>query len=240
MRRRRTSSRSCKSMFDPIRGEFAVHQRPFKADFAFFGRFVRFRVESFSTGTTIPELSWGGGRVYNALEHAEIAQRLRELRKSRGMTLDDLAVASRRSVNTLHRIETGRTSPRLEDLAAIASALGVSVSVAVGNTLPSDCTERLLEEEGRSLPAGMDDHIVLVNVRSYREILSRDRVSDLRHTILRSESGALYAVDWMIPLDPDDHRLVTASLARRMEQEVRQKLDDLVSWWPFKRREKKR
>jgi transcriptional regulator with XRE-family HTH domain len=56
-----------------------------------------------------------------------LGHRLRELRTARGLTLRELARASRVSLAHLSEIERGRTEPSSELLAAICAALGVQV-----------------------------------------------------------------------------------------------------------------
>lgn len=53
---------------------------------------------------------------------------LREIRKSRGLTLEAVAYLAGVDTATVHRIETGRVQPKPETVVAIARALGVSVS----------------------------------------------------------------------------------------------------------------
>lgn len=66
-------------------------------------------------------------------DHTEdvVRQRVRGLRRARGWTLDDLAGRSFLSASTLSRIETGHQRISLEQLVAIASALGTSLDQLV-------------------------------------------------------------------------------------------------------------
>jgi transcriptional regulator with XRE-family HTH domain len=54
---------------------------------------------------------------------------LRALRKSRGLTLTDLAGHLNRSVGWLSQVERDKSEPSIHDLRQIASVLGVSVSM---------------------------------------------------------------------------------------------------------------
>ena len=56
-----------------------------------------------------------------------IGRRIRQLRTTRGMTLDDLAAAVDRAPSQMSMIETGKREPKLTQLQAIARALGVSI-----------------------------------------------------------------------------------------------------------------
>ncbi len=53
---------------------------------------------------------------------------IRSLRKSRGLTLADLAGAVGRSVGWLSQVERGQTAPSVHDLGQVASHLGVNIS----------------------------------------------------------------------------------------------------------------
>ena len=58
---------------------------------------------------------------------------LRTLRKTRGMTLNDLAMTLDRSVGWLSQVERDLSSPSITDLRHIAKALNVSVSMLAGH-----------------------------------------------------------------------------------------------------------
>lgn len=58
-----------------------------------------------------------------------LAQRLRDLRKARGYTLDQLAMRSRVSRSMISLIERQQTSPTASVLNRLADALGVSLAV---------------------------------------------------------------------------------------------------------------
>lgn len=53
---------------------------------------------------------------------------IRALRKSRGLTLQELAEALGRSVGWLSQIERGQTTPAIPDLARIAEVFGLTIS----------------------------------------------------------------------------------------------------------------
>ncbi|MEM9677434.1 MAG: XRE family transcriptional regulator [Pseudomonadota bacterium] len=57
-----------------------------------------------------------------------LGQDVRGLRKSRGVTLNELALRIRRSVGFLSQVERGISSPSINDLRAIATALDVPTS----------------------------------------------------------------------------------------------------------------
>lgn len=57
----------------------------------------------------------------------QFAKRLKELRKQRGMTQEELAVATGLSVSFVRSIEQGINAPSFESIEIIASALSVTV-----------------------------------------------------------------------------------------------------------------
>ncbi len=57
-----------------------------------------------------------------------LGQDIRALRKTRAMTLQDLAEAVGRSVGWLSQVERGQTTPTISDLGRIADVFGVTIS----------------------------------------------------------------------------------------------------------------
>jgi transcriptional regulator with XRE-family HTH domain len=57
-----------------------------------------------------------------------IGHDIRALRKSRGLTLRELSAAAGRSVGWLSEVERGQATPSVEDIAALARRLGVTIS----------------------------------------------------------------------------------------------------------------
>jgi transcriptional regulator with XRE-family HTH domain len=66
-----------------------------------------------------------------------LGQRLRHLRRAKGMTLDQLSSAVGRAPSQLSLIENGKREPRLSLLQAIASALGVPLQDLLRPEAPS-------------------------------------------------------------------------------------------------------
>ncbi|MCV6593845.1 MAG: helix-turn-helix domain-containing protein [Silicimonas sp.] len=77
-----------------------------------------------------------------------LGQDLRVLRKSRGLTLSEVAAKVGRSVGWLSQVERDISEPSMEELGALAEVLGVSVSSFFGKR-PSEP-----REEGRVVRAG--------------------------------------------------------------------------------------
>jgi len=63
---------------------------------------------------------------------ARFATRLRVLRERKCLSLRQLAALSGLDWSGLHRLETGRTTPRLDTLEKLAGVFGVSLDVVSG------------------------------------------------------------------------------------------------------------
>ncbi len=83
-----------------------------------------------------------------ATELVQIAPRLRQLRKKRDITLDELAQATGISKSTLSRLESGQRKPSLELLLPIVAALSVSLDEIV--TSPRIDDPRVPQKSTRS------------------------------------------------------------------------------------------
>lgn len=68
----------------------------------------------------------------------EIGLRIRTMRKSRGMTQEDLAKAIGQSASSITMYETGRRSPDFETLEALADIFNVSLASLVSEDEPSE------------------------------------------------------------------------------------------------------
>ncbi|HLG81919.1 MAG TPA: helix-turn-helix domain-containing protein [Bradyrhizobium sp.] len=82
------------------------------------------------TGEHLEPLTQLAGEIAETTANtlAAIGLRIRELRQSRGLTLQELAEVSGLSTSMLSLVERGRASPSIGSLIVIASALGVSMS----------------------------------------------------------------------------------------------------------------
>jgi len=100
----------------------------------------------------------------NAL--AAIGYRIRELRQSRGRTLQELADVSGLSTSMLSLVERGRASPSIGSLIVIASALGVAMSDLLVNG--SDSEERIVVRASEARTVETAQHVV-------RRLLREDR-----------------------------------------------------------------
>lgn len=59
--------------------------------------------------------------------NTKVGKKVRQLRKSKGMTQEDLAFESKTDYSYINEIEAGKRNPSVSRLHAIAKALGVSV-----------------------------------------------------------------------------------------------------------------
>ena len=87
----------------------------------------------------------------------DVADRLRELRLERGLSMRTLAHKSGLSANALSMIERGRTSPSVSTLYKIAEALGVPITTFFA---PTSSRKRIVfirssERKRVSLPRGI-------------------------------------------------------------------------------------
>lgn len=86
--------------------------------------------------------------------HAEIvrlfAERLREVRRSRGLTQAELARQAQVTVSYIARLEAAGSAPGVDLLARLASALGVTVQELLPAT-PSPDTLAVLRDRARHL-----------------------------------------------------------------------------------------
>jgi transcriptional regulator with XRE-family HTH domain len=88
------------------------------------------------------------------IKQAEIverfAARLKELRRSRGLTQAQLAQQAQVTAGYVARLEAGRTSPGIDLVARLAAALGISVHDWFPSTAPTE-TVSFLQQQARKL-----------------------------------------------------------------------------------------
>lgn len=110
------------------------------------------------------------------MDYYAIGQRIRKIRKARGMSQEDLAEKIGISTTHMSHIETGNTKMSLPTFAAIASALeartdeilydesveGRSVSIAYINEVFDNCTTqqiRIMEDIIKAVKESLDKNI---------------------------------------------------------------------------------
>jgi len=77
-----------------------------------------------------------------------LGMRIKDLRQSQGMTLSDLSTQSGIGLSTLSRIENGQASVTFDNLARLASCLGVDVSTLMEKNLGNNPTGRRVVTRG--------------------------------------------------------------------------------------------
>ena len=84
----------------------------------------------------------------------EIGSRIRTMRKSRGMTQEDLGNALGQSASSITMYETGRREPDFETLEALADIFNVPLAYLVSDNSSTEYIPRT--EESRTLAKGID------------------------------------------------------------------------------------
>ena len=120
-------------------------------------------------------------RVTQAPIVERFAARLRELRRSRGMTQADLARQAKVTLSYIGKLEAGLSAPGIDLVERLATALGVSFAEMVPQGETPD-TEAVLREQARKLTAtlveGADrETLLMINplVARLLEVPSRRR-----------------------------------------------------------------
>lgn len=67
-----------------------------------------------------------------------VINRLGELRRSAGLTQQELAFKANLSISTVAKVEQGKTAPALDTARAIAAALGVTIDEIWPANTPQD------------------------------------------------------------------------------------------------------
>jgi len=88
----------------------------------------------------------------------ELGTRLRQLRKARQLTLNNLATLSGVAVSTISKIENGALSPTLDKVLRLASGLDLSISQLIGEEANELDNKR---PNSRFLPSRHDDGVVI-------------------------------------------------------------------------------
>ncbi|WP_326556116.1 helix-turn-helix transcriptional regulator [Micromonospora sp. NBC_01796] len=104
---------------------------------------------------------------------ALVRQRIRGLRVARGWSLDELATRCLLSPSTLSRIETGHRRIALDQMAAIARALGVTLDQLVESDADDDVVIRPYCNEERGITTWLlsrDSNQTVAKLRVTREV----------------------------------------------------------------------
>lgn len=106
----------------------------------------------------------------------DIGPEIHDLRKARQLTLPALSKLTGYSTGFLSQVENGKSSPSVDALHKIATALGVSISWFFANEPSDDPSEReyiVRADKRRSLgfKAGITDELLSPNLRGQLELL---------------------------------------------------------------------
>ena len=102
-----------------------------------------------------------------AITIAKIGNRIRELRRRRGMTLQAIARISGLSPSMISLVERGRASPSIGSLIVVANALGISMSELVAANGE--------QRQSRLVVSSADASIVRTTRHVVRRLLREDR-----------------------------------------------------------------
>lgn len=109
---------------------------------------------------------------------------LRGLRRSKGMTLSELALKIGRSVGFVSQIERGLSSPSIEDMRAIASAFNVPVSLFFRHEISDERERGLIVRGDQRRSLGTSEGGII------EELLSPDLGGDFEMFRTTFEPGA--------------------------------------------------
>ncbi len=83
-----------------------------------------------------------------------LARDIRALRKSRGLTLAELALRLGRSVGWMSQVERGLSTPSIADLRAFADIFAVPISLFFGHEVPNEHERGVIVRAGRRRSLG--------------------------------------------------------------------------------------
>ncbi len=157
-------------------------------------------------------------RLVSALIPAEngLAADLRALRKSRGVTLTELAVKLGRSVGWVSQVERGISRPSIDDLKAIASALSAPLSLLFGHQAADERERGVIVRSSHrralgSAATGLTEELLSPDLGGSFEILRSEFApgSELGRRSLRATEEAGYVVSGVFDVEIDGvwHRL---------------------------------
>nr|WP_240197480.1 XRE family transcriptional regulator [Nonomuraea lactucae] len=127
---------------------------------------------------------------------AVVRMRIRSLRKARGWSLDNLAERADISPSQLSRIETGHRRISLDQLTAIASALGKSLDQLVESPDDSDVVIRPTRDENR----GLTTWLLSGDNGPQGLTVAKMRITDPVGAVTRDDFGVHPGRDWFTVL----------------------------------------
>ncbi|HEY3060536.1 MAG TPA: XRE family transcriptional regulator [Chloroflexota bacterium] len=138
---------------------------------------------------------------------ATVGPRLRALRQQRDRTLGDLSAATRISVSTLSRLESGQRRPNLELLLPLARAYGVPLDELIGSASPGDPRVQALPFERNGIT-----YLPLTRrsggLQAYKLIIPASRAQHEPAPRVHEGYEWLYVISGQLRLVLDGHELV--------------------------------
>lgn len=149
---------------------------------------------------------------------AAIGAEIRDLRKARGMTLEDLAARIGRSVGYVSQVERGLSPLTIPNLKAIAEVLGVGVNwfFRAENPQPGDEQGLIVRREYRSrldFPGtGVTEELLSPHLNGMFEMILGTfqpgaETGDAKYAVTGEEGGMVLSGEIELILDGVSHRL---------------------------------
>ncbi|MFU0503265.1 helix-turn-helix domain-containing protein [Pseudaminobacter sp. NGMCC 1.201702] len=145
-----------------------------------------------------------------------LARDVRALRKSRGLTLSEIALRLGRSVGWMSQVERGLSRPSIGDLRALADVFGVPVSLFFGHEVPDETERGVVVRAGRrrllgTSESGLIEELLSPDLGGSFEMLRSEFApgAELKSPAMRPTEEAGYVVSgrFDIEIDGNWHRL---------------------------------
>lgn len=159
-----------------------------------------------------------------------LAADLRALRKSRGVTLTELAKKLGRSVGWISQVERGISRPSIDDLRAIATALSAPLSLLFGHQATDERERGLIVRAGHrralgSAATGLTEELLSPDLGGSFEILRSEFApgAELASPSHRATEEAGYVVSGRFDIEIDGvwHRLAEGDSFRFRDRPFR-------------------
>jgi len=126
-----------------------------------------------------------------------LSERMRELMKARGWSIDDVAEKSGQSYETVRNLYYGKTqNPRIETIMAIANVFGISVNCLMGQCQHTPEERALLQYFRQSGHHGKN--LILISAKYEAHTAKEEREATERHKIpcLFPEGDIYHGIDY--------------------------------------------
>lgn len=159
-----------------------------------------------------------------------LATDLRALRKSRGVTLTELALKLGRSVGWISQVERGISRPSIDDLKAIATALSAPMSLLFGHQAAEERERGVIVRAGHrralgSEATGLTEELLSPDLGGSFEILRSEFApgAELKTPSHRATEEAGYVVSGRFDIEIDGvwHRLAEGDSFRFKDRPFR-------------------